>query len=73
MSFEKRTHGIRATYVDGCRCTDCIQADRDYQRLRRYKAREARGDASGEMCLWCLQTFRRKAGFAHHEQACIKR
>ena len=34
-----RTHGIRATYVDGCRCPACTQAERDYKRDLRARAR----------------------------------
>lgn len=30
-----RTHGLRATYVDGCRCDDCRSANRDYHAQRR--------------------------------------
>ena len=34
-----RTHGLRATYVDGCRCDDCRQANRDYKALRKHGGR----------------------------------
>src|SRR5690242_7543816 len=30
-----RTHGLRGTYVDGCRCDECRTADRNYKRSRR--------------------------------------
>lgn len=33
------THGVRATYQQGCRCDDCMRASRDYHRaLRAAKA-----------------------------------
>lgn len=34
-----RTHGIRATYVDGCRCGPCTDAERDYWHKRRERMR----------------------------------
>ena len=35
VNVGRRTHGIRATYVDGCGCADCKRADAEYQRGRR--------------------------------------
>lgn len=32
--FENRTHGIRTTYVRGCRCDDCRDSATRYQRER---------------------------------------
>jgi hypothetical protein len=37
-----RTHGIRATYVNGCRCPECRQAERDYRRAYRARKRQTR-------------------------------
>lgn len=30
-----RTHGLRSTYVDGCRCDACTDAEADYSYGRR--------------------------------------
>jgi len=32
-----RTHGIRATYTAGCRCTPCKTAERDYRADYRHR------------------------------------
>lgn len=34
-------HGSRGSYVDGCRCYPCIEANREYMReyMRRYRAK----------------------------------
>ena len=34
-----RTHGIRSTYVHGCRCDACREAEREYRRT--YRARRS--------------------------------
>lgn len=38
--FTKRTHGLRSTYVDGCRCHACTWANRVY--FGAYRARKSR-------------------------------
>lgn len=37
-----RTHGIRATYVHGCRCPQCTEAERLYKRDLRRRHAEAK-------------------------------
>ena len=29
-------HGTRTAYFYGCRCSKCVKADRDYQRIRKH-------------------------------------
>lgn len=36
-----RTHGKAATYIKGCRCDDCRQANTDYRRRQRHGHRTA--------------------------------
>lgn len=51
-----RTHGLRATYGDGCRCDDCRRAERDYQRrgraVRAYKASGTRFHPEPRPAAW---------------------
>lgn len=43
MIGRNRTHGIRATYVDGCRCRPCKRAEAEYSyELRKREGRPAR-------------------------------
>ena len=35
LDWSRRTHGIRATYVAGCRCDDCRDAEAVYSRTRK--------------------------------------
>lgn len=37
-----RTHGRRATYISGCKCGPCMEANRVYQNARRAAIRQAR-------------------------------
>jgi hypothetical protein len=37
-----RSHGVRATYVAGCRCTECSAAASEYERARRARLRKER-------------------------------
>ena len=37
LNIDRRTHGIRSTYVDGCRCHPCRDAQAAYSRAR-YRA-----------------------------------
>jgi hypothetical protein len=40
-----RTHGLRSTYVDGCRCDECRKAERDYRRaLRKRKSEDSKDE-----------------------------
>ena len=36
-------HGVRTSYVRGCRCAACTAAERDYQAARRLRLRAAKG------------------------------
>ena len=41
-------HGVRTSYVRGCRCAACTAAERDYQAARRLRLRAAKGAVGSE-------------------------
>ena len=40
VNTDRRTHGIRATYKDGCRCDPCRDAQAKYGRERYWKRKQ---------------------------------
>ena len=62
--ISEREHGVRATYIAGCRCDDCTKAQSAYNAQRREaaKAAKAQPEALSEIripasCLACGAKF----------------
>lgn len=65
--FSRCTHGTRATYVYGCRCLDCTEANKGYADRARARRTLTPGDPRhgtpnaytnyGCRCLLCSQAF----------------